>query len=205
MATLSLSFKFKPVFNPTSLLSPEARKNPFLVRADEGDADSGGLDDYEMDEEEMEEVDIDYEPLGAAATGSAFTGDDDIEMVPSKSFISTQGWDPEKVVDYRINEEEFHKISLFDCDFFIRKPPDPDNDVYDFREMYVTPPDTDVYSIPTVLAPMPLKYIRCTQSDFRCYNVTEPPVDAPRDPLYKTERDIWKVFLKKTLQKSEAG
>jgi hypothetical protein len=27
---------------------------------------------------------------------------------------------------------------LFDCDFFIRKPPDPDDDVYDFRE--VPPP-----------------------------------------------------------------
>ncbi|CAN6880989.1 unnamed protein product [Brassica oleracea] len=61
------------------------------------------------------------------------------------------------VVDYRINEDEFHKISLLDCDFFIRKPPDLDNDVYDFREMYVTPPDTDIYSIPRLLAPMPQK------------------------------------------------
>jgi hypothetical protein len=51
------------------------------------------------------------------------------------SFVSTQGWDPDTLVDYRINEDEFHKISLLDCDFFIRKPPDPDNDVYDFREV----------------------------------------------------------------------
>ncbi|CAF2256294.1 unnamed protein product [Brassica napus] len=101
------------------------------------------------------------------------------------------------VVDYMINEDEFRKISLLDCDFFIRKPPDPDNDVYDFREMYVTPPDTDIYSIPRVLAPMPQKYIRCAMSDYGCYNVTEPPIDAPRDPLYKSERGISKVFLTK--------
>ncbi|KAL2324560.1 hypothetical protein Fmac_023618 [Flemingia macrophylla] len=44
------------------------------------------------------------------------------------------GWDSDTVVDYKINEDEFHKISLLDCDFFIRMPPDPDNDVYDFRE-----------------------------------------------------------------------
>ena len=93
--------------------------------------------------------------------------------------------------------------------------------------MYVTPPDTDIYSIPRVLAPMPQKvqpfnpywllcfgtrmlcsgadngfcfndvlqveYIRCAMSDYGCYNVTEPPIDAPRDPLYKSERDISKV------------
>ncbi|XXG87297.1 hypothetical protein AAC387_Pa11g2016 [Persea americana] len=58
----------------------------------------------------------------------------DIEMVQSESFISTQGWESDKVVDYRINEEEFHKISLLNCDFFIRKPPDPDDNMYDFRE-----------------------------------------------------------------------
>ncbi|KAI4369555.1 hypothetical protein MLD38_017982 [Melastoma candidum] len=83
------------------------------------------------------------------------------------------------VVDYRINEEEFHKISLAECDFFIRKPPDPDNDVYDFREMYVTPPNADIYVIPRVLAPVPEKYIRCAVSDFGWNNVTEPPIDAP--------------------------
>ncbi|KAL0755296.1 hypothetical protein Bca101_092964 [Brassica carinata] len=116
-------------------------------------------------------------------------------------------------------------------DYDVEKPPDPDNDVYDFREMYVTPPDTDIYSIPRVLAPMPQKvppfnpywllcfgtrmlcsgadngfcfndvlqveYIRCAMSDYGCYNVTEPPIDSPRDPLYKSERDISKVFLTK--------
>lgn len=167
--------------------------------------DSGAGNDYDMDEdEEVEEVDnkkdydVEYAPLGLTADFSAAgAAGDDIEMVQSKSFVSTQGWGSETVVDYRINEDEFHKINLLHCDFFIRKPPDPDDDVYDFREMYVTPPDMDVYSIPTVLAPLPQKYIRCSKTDYGGYNVTEPPIDAPRDPLYKSEREVMKVFLTK--------
>lgn len=158
----------------------------------------------DLDEEELEEMDnkkdydVEYDRLfGVSVLPGDASSEDDIEMVPSVSFVSTQGTDSETVVDYRINEDEFHKISLLHCDFFIRKPPDPDNNVYDFREMYVTPPDTDVYSIPRVLAPMPQKYIRCTKKHFGSYNVTEPPIDAPRDPLYKTEREIFKVFLTK--------
>ncbi|KAF5195187.1 plastid transcriptionally active [Thalictrum thalictroides] len=181
-------------------------RNSFKVRADDGDADGESPGDYDLEEEEAEEVDnkkdydVEYDQL--QGTGSNLfvkkgNVEEDIEMVQSKSFVSIQGWDSEMVVDYRINEDEFHKISLLDCDFFIRKPPDPDNDVYDFREMYVTPPDTDIYSIPKVLAPMPQKYIRCAKSDYGWYNVTEPPIDAPRDPLYKSEREILKVFLTK--------
>ncbi|CAI0608823.1 unnamed protein product [Linum tenue] len=134
---------------------PSRNRRAFVPKADDGDADGGGADDYDMDDEEVEEVDnkkdydVEYDPL--AGDG------DDIAMVASKNFVSTQGWHSEKIVDYRIDEEEFHKISLYDCDFFIRKPPDPDDDVFDFREMYVTPPDTDVYAIPRVLCPMPQK------------------------------------------------
>uniref|UniRef100_A0A1J3E1E1 Plastid transcriptionally active 6 n=1 Tax=Noccaea caerulescens TaxID=107243 RepID=A0A1J3E1E1_NOCCA len=189
-------------FAPLTLKSRRGRA--IIVKVDDVDADGGGTDEYDMDDEEVEEVDnkkdydVEYDPLAAAmAAASGVGGDGDIAFVQSKSFISTQGWDSDMVVDYRINEDEFHKISLLDCDFFIRKPPDPDNDVYDFREMYVTPPDTDIYSIPRVLAPMPQKYIRCAMSDYGCYNVTEPPIDAPRDPLYKSEREISKVFLTK--------
>ncbi|KAH9618718.1 hypothetical protein KSS87_002652 [Heliosperma pusillum] len=173
-------------------------RRDFRVFSDDGDGDG----EYEMDEDdEIEQVDNkkDYDTLfdPVSDSGSGI-GDDVIQMGDeSKSFVSTQGWDFDLVVDYKIDEDEFHKFQLFDCDFFIRKPPDPDNDVYDFREMYVTPPDTDVYSIPKVLAPMPEKYIRCAKSDYGCYNVTEPPVDAPRDPLYKSEREIWKIFLTK--------
>lgn len=191
------------------------RRNPFRVFSDDGDGDSGGPDDYDMYDDEMEEVDnkkdfdIEYDTLAAAAAaaaaGSEGVGDENISIVQSKSFVSTQGWDSEMIVDYRINEEEFHKISLLHCDFFIRKPPDPDNDVYDFREMYVTPPDTDVYAIPKVLAPMPQKYIRCAQSDYGCYNVTEPPIDAPRDPLYKSEKEVLKVFLTKHFRNRRLG
>ncbi|XP_034198641.1 uncharacterized protein LOC117614068 isoform X2 [Prunus dulcis] len=158
------SLKPKPLPKHRLVLSPSPNTPSFLVRADDGDGDSAGPDDYDMDDEELEEVDnkkdfdIEYDTLAAAAAAvAAANGEEDIAMVQSKSFVFTQGWDSEMVVDYRINEDEFHKISLLDCDFFIRKPPDPDNDVYDFREMYVTPPDTDVYAIPRVLAPMPQK------------------------------------------------
>lgn len=145
-----------------------------------------------MDEEEVDEGDNkrDYDVEYDEVVG----GEDGLNMV---NFVSTQGWNSEVVVDYRINEDEFHKISLMDCDFFIRKPPDPDNDVYDFREMYVTEPDTDIYAIPRVLAPMPEKYIRCAKSDWGTYNVTEPPIDALRDPMYKSEWEVMKVFLTK--------
>ncbi|XP_021760890.1 uncharacterized protein LOC110725730 [Chenopodium quinoa] len=203
---LPLSTLSPPPTTTFSLLSPKPLFTPlklrdFRVFSDDGDADGGG-DDYEMDDEEVEEVDnkkdfdVEYEPLGVVSS-VGMNDDEVIQVVQSKNFVNTQERDSDLVVDYRINEEEFHKICLFDCDFFIRKPPDPDNDVYDFREMYVTPPDTDVYSIPKVLAPMPDKYIRCAKSDYGCYNVTEPPIDAPRDPMYKSEREVSKVFLTK--------
>lgn len=140
-SSLSSPLKFRPIFNPPVIVSRPSRNNPFLVHSDDGDADGGGPDDFEMDQEELEEVDnkkdfeIEYDPLAAALGLSVSGGDEDIAMVQSKNFVSTQGWDSEMVVDYRINEEEFHKISLYDCDFFIRKPPDPDTDVYDFREV----------------------------------------------------------------------
>ncbi|XXG87091.1 hypothetical protein AAC387_Pa11g1867 [Persea americana] len=185
-----------------SINKKQKKRNDFRVWADDDDVESRDPDDYDMDEDEAEELDskdydIEYDrlllPSGGASAASSTS--DDIEMVQSESFVSTQGWESDKVVDYRINEDEFHKISLLNCDFFIRKPPDPDDNVYDFREMYVTPPDTDVYSIPKVLAPMPDKYIRCSESDYGCHNVTEPPIDALRDPLYKHTKEILKVFL----------
>ena len=37
--------------------------------------------------------------------------------------------------------------------------------------------------------------MRCTKKDFGRYNVTEPPVEHLRDPLYKTEREIMKVYM----------
>ncbi|KAL5993108.1 hypothetical protein ACLOJK_014029 [Asimina triloba] len=37
-------------------------------------------------------------------------------------------------------------------------------------------------------------YIRCSKSDYGRYNVTEPPIDAPRDPLYKSTKEILKLL-----------
>lgn len=167
------------------------------------DGDDGVGDDEDLDNEQ--DYDVDYDRLLApvkpprprGAGGEDGEGQGDIAMVSADSFVSTRESASDTVVDYTVDEDEFHKISLLHCDFFIRKVPDPDHDVYDFREMYVTQPDTDVYSIPRVLAPMPQKYVRCAKKNYGRYNVTEPPVEHLRDPLYKTEREIMKVFLTK--------
>ncbi|KAK3139170.1 hypothetical protein QOZ80_5AG0378920 [Eleusine coracana subsp. coracana] len=164
---------------------------------DPDDADGVG-DDDDIDNEQ--DYDVDYDRLLAPVKPPppSFSAEEgDIAMVAAQSFVSTQESASDTVVDYSIDEDEFHKISLLHCDFFIRKVPDPDDDVFDFREMYVTPPDTDIYSIPRVLAPMPQKYVRCTKKNFGRYHVSEPPVEHLRDPLYKTEREIMKVFLTK--------
>ncbi|CAO2143030.1 unnamed protein product [Urochloa humidicola] len=169
---------------------------------DFGDFDADGVgEDDDIDNEQ--DYDVDYDRLLAPvkpppSSSSSLHGEEgDIAMVAAESFVSTQESASDTVVDYAVDEDEFHKIRLLHCDFLIRKVPDPDDDVFDFREMYVTPPDTDIYSIPRVLAPMPQKYVRCTKKDFGRYNVTEPPVEHLRDPLYKTEREIMKVFLTK--------
>ncbi|OEL28306.1 hypothetical protein BAE44_0010674 [Dichanthelium oligosanthes] len=166
---------------------------------DADDADGVGEDD-DLDNEQ--DYDVDYDrllaPVKPPLPSSALSGEEgDIAMVAAESFVSTQDSASDTVVDYAVDEDEFHKIRLLHCDFLIRKVPDPDDDVFDFREMYVTPPDTDIYSIPRVLALMPQKYVRCTKKDFGRYNVTEPPVERLRDPLYKTEREVVKVFLTK--------
>ncbi|KAK1629305.1 hypothetical protein QYE76_003620 [Lolium multiflorum] len=135
------------------------------------DGDDGVGDDEDLDNEQ--DYDVDYDRL--------------LAPVKPRPQLSSAF---DTVVDYTVDEDEFHKISLLHCDFFIRKVPDPDHDVYDFREMYVTPPDTDIYSIPRVLAPMPQKYVRCAKKNFGRYHVSEPPVEHMRDPLYKTEREI---------------
>ncbi|KAG2559624.1 hypothetical protein PVAP13_3KG052494 [Panicum virgatum] len=148
----------------------------------------GGDDDIDNEQ--------DYDRLLAPVkppppTSTSLHGEEgDIAMAAADSFVSTQDSASDTV-----DEDEFHKISLLHCNFLIRKVPDPDDDVFDFREMYVTPPDTDIYSIPRVLAPMQQKYVRCTKKDFGRYNVTEPPVEHLRDPLYKTEREIMKVSV----------
>ncbi|KAG8089274.1 hypothetical protein GUJ93_ZPchr0011g28160 [Zizania palustris] len=167
------------------------------------DLDDGDGMDEDDDLDNEQDYDVDYDrflaPVKAPSLPLSGEGEQegDIAMVAAQSFVSTQESASDTVVDYSVDEDEFHKIRLLHCDFLIRKVPDPDDDVFDFREMYVTPPDTDVYSIPRVLAPMPQKYVRCTKKNFGRYHVSEPPVEYLRDPLYKTEREIMKVFLTK--------
>ncbi|PNT64124.1 hypothetical protein BRADI_4g24722v3 [Brachypodium distachyon] len=62
--------------------------------------------------------------------------------------------------------------------------------------MYVTPPYTDVYSIPRVLEPMPQKYVRCVKKDYGCYHASEPPVEHSCDPLYVIESKIMMVCVR---------
>ncbi|KAG2481573.1 hypothetical protein PVAP13_J684101 [Panicum virgatum] len=160
--------------------SPAAPLVPLPRRSRNVTAAYGGDDDIDNEQ--------DYDRLLAPVkppppTSTSLHGEEgDIAMAAADSFVSTQDSASDTV-----DEDEFHKISLLHCNFLIRKVPDPDDDVFDFREMYVTPPDTDIYSIPRVLAPMPQKYVRCTNKDFGRYNVTEPPVEHLRDPLYKTQ------------------
>lgn len=144
--------------------------------------DGTGEDDE--DDGDSRDFDTEYDmPMG------------DYVVQESETFMSTEGVEEERVVDYKIDEDEFHKLSLYDCDFFIRKVPDQDNDVFDFREMYVTAPDTDTYAIPKVIGEMPKKPLRCMKSNYEYISVTEPPIDTPRAPFSKTEYQAMKVFL----------
>ncbi|XP_048595722.1 PLASTID TRANSCRIPTIONALLY ACTIVE protein 6, chloroplastic-like [Brassica napus] len=106
------SLRTNACFAPPTL-NPRRRGRSIIVRVDEAD-DRGGQDEYDMVNEEVEELDnkkdydVEYDPMAAASGG----GYGDIAFVQIKSFTSTQGWNSEMVVDYRINEDGFHKISL---------------------------------------------------------------------------------------------
>ncbi|CAM6102348.1 unnamed protein product [Calypogeia fissa] len=180
------------------LRRPKAQDDDFEID-DDGGFDTIALDDLDEDaEEEFRDYETEYESPTGETRG--------ILQRESDSFINTEGEVEETVVPYKINEDEFHKINLLTCDFFIRKVPDPDDDVYDFREMYVSPPDTDVYSIPKVDADiLPNKPVRCTLSNYEVIHTTEPPVDEPRAPLAKTEYEVMKVFLTKHYKDRRAG
>jgi len=176
----------------SSWLKPRKQRRGREIRGAEDDFEVEDAVDYEMDrenEEDDDEGDLrDYETEYDMPMG-------EYGVQESESFISTEGVEEERIVDYKIDEDEFHKLTLYDCDFFIRRVPDQDDDVFDFREMYVTNPDTDTYAIPKVVGNMPKKPLRCMKSNYEYISVTEPPVDTPRAPLYKTEYQAMKVFL----------
>lgn len=102
------------------------------IRGQEDDFEVEDAVDYEMDgqtEDDDDEGDLrDYETEYDMPMG-------DYLVQESETFMSTEGGEEERIVDYKIDEEEFHKLSLYDCDFFIRKVPDQDDDVFDFREV----------------------------------------------------------------------
>ena len=103
---------------------------------DADDADGVG-DDDDIDNEQ--DYDVDYDrllaPVKPPPPSSLHGEEGDIAMVAADSFVSTQDSASDTVVDYAVDENEFHKISLLHCDFLIRKVPDPDDDVFDFREV----------------------------------------------------------------------
>jgi hypothetical protein len=122
---------FPPLVAPEHL--PLAPRPPPAAYGDDDDFDADGADE-EDDVDNEQDYDVDYDrflaPVKPRPPSSAEEGD--IAMVAAESFVSTQDSASDTVV-----EDEFHKISLLTCDFFIRKVPDPDDDVFDFREVYV--------------------------------------------------------------------
>jgi hypothetical protein len=108
---------------------------------DPDDADGIGEDD-DVDNEQDYDVDYDrllapvVKPTPSLGPSTAAPGEEgDIAMVAAESFVSTRDSASDTVVDYTVDEDEFHKIRLLHCDFLIRKVPDPDDDVFDFREV----------------------------------------------------------------------
>lgn len=134
----TLTLTLKPFF-PLRYQDLHLRRDISVAFGDEGDGPDFPGADYFDEEVEDADNEIDYEieydkPLIDETKEE--TGED-VMLAPLSSggFVSTLGWEADTLVDYRINEEEFHKISLWDCDFFIRKEPDLDGDMYDFREV----------------------------------------------------------------------
>lgn len=152
-------------------------------------------DKEEEDEDDLQDFETDYD-VGKLSDPDRYQEGD--------SFISTRGEAAESIVDYKINEDEFHKLSLQHCDFFIRKVPDVDGDVYDFREMYVTAPDTDIYAIPKADEKLPKRPVRLTVSNHVHICVTEIPVDTLRSPMVKDEKQVMKIFLMKHFKNRRA-
>jgi len=142
----SLSLRASPAA-PLSPL-PGRRRNVAAAYGDDDmdgdfdpdDADGVGEDD---DVDNEQDYDVDYDrllaPVKPPPPSSLHGEEGDIAMVAADSFVSTQDSASDTVVDYAVDEDEFHKIRLLHCDFLIRKVPDPDHDVFDFREVSCSP------------------------------------------------------------------
>jgi hypothetical protein len=133
-----------PPFLPSSLrstcashLAPLSRRRRDVSAAygdDDFDPDDADGADEDDDIDNEQDYDVDYDRFLAPVKPRPPSAEEgDIAMVAAESFVSTQDSASDTVVDYTVDEDEFHKISLRTCDFFIRKVPDPDDDVFDFR------------------------------------------------------------------------
>ena len=114
------------------------RGSLLIARADDFDGDDDDLDSEGAGGDEEDAMDDEME----------FEIERDVDMPPGSFTVrDLDGLDGERgegeeregteveLVDYKIKEEEFHKLKLFECDFFIRKVPDEDDDMFDFREV----------------------------------------------------------------------
>ncbi|MCO5575340.1 hypothetical protein L7F22_029140 [Adiantum nelumboides] len=175
----------------------------WALHASQEDFEVEGMVDFDDDEKEdddegeIQDFETDYD------VGGKF-GDHD-RYHEGDTFISTRGEAAEMVVDYKINEDEFHKLCLHSCDFFIRKVPDVDNDVFDFNEMYVTDTDTDVYAIPRTDEKLPKKPLRLTVQKHEHFCTHELPVESLRSPMVKNEFQVMKIFLMKHYKNRRAS
>ena len=113
---LSSSFPLSPL--PSLSLSLLSGRR--TARVDAGAGERGALSNVDYDRL-LAPVKASPRPL--SREGEEEEGD--IAMVAAQSFVSTQDSASDTVVDYSGNEDEFHEV------------PDPDDDVSDFREVYI--------------------------------------------------------------------
>ncbi|CAI5523609.1 unnamed protein product [Closterium sp. Naga37s-1] len=100
-------------------------------------------------------------------------------------------------VEYKIEEAAFHCIAMAACDLFVRRGGDGgDTDVFDFSEVYFAPPGSDVYSIPSKLAPLPSQPIRCQVGrwTYIAGKILAHSTD-PYKPSAKEIEEVTKVFF----------
>ncbi|CAI5974938.1 unnamed protein product [Closterium sp. NIES-64] len=108
-----------------------------------------------------------------------------------------EGADAVVRVEYKIEEAAFHCIAMAACDLFVRRGGDGgENDVFDFSEVYFAPPGSDVYSIPSKLAPLPSQPIRCQVGRWTYIaGKILPHSTDPYKPSAKEIEEVTKVFF----------
>lgn len=168
----------------------------------EGEEEMGG----EMEDEEQEgDMEVEVESEYDMPEGSFSVKDSEIGTGGGGGGGGGGGvkshWVEVEEVEYKIDEKKFHKIKLHACDFFVLKVEDEDDDVYNFQEMYVSAPDTDVYAIPKIFGTMPTVPLRCMRGQWKILVTKLLPVNGvPRAPMAASQDQIAKIFLIKHFQ-----